>query len=182
MKTRNLTNSYLNGIIQSTNFSRKVPASSDNNAMHRSRVLRGFWWSVFAGICFANYNPRFARNLTRVPRLGDRGRSAIGLHVALGSRLACPVALGSRPGCTWPMIGCTWPMIGCTWPMIGCTWPMFGCAWSMFGCARPVPGFARIVARLRSVRFLIAESSKLNAFMPAFSLPSRKWPFRKNRA
>ena len=42
--------------------------------MHRSRVLRGFWLSVFAGICFANCNPHFARKFTRVPRLGDRGR------------------------------------------------------------------------------------------------------------
>ena len=42
--------------------------------MHRSRVLRGIWLSVFAGICFANCNPRFDRNLTRAPRLGDRGR------------------------------------------------------------------------------------------------------------
>ena len=47
---------------------------SPNKSMHRSRVLRGFWWSVFAGICFANCNPRFDRDLTRVPRLGDRGR------------------------------------------------------------------------------------------------------------
>ena len=42
--------------------------------MHRSRVLRGIWLSGFAGICFANCNPRFARNLTFAPRLGDRGR------------------------------------------------------------------------------------------------------------
>ena len=47
---------------------------SDNNAMHLSRVLRGIWLSGFAGICFANCNPRFARNLTFAPRLGDRGR------------------------------------------------------------------------------------------------------------
>ena len=53
--------------------------------MHRSRVLRGFGWSVFAGICFANSNPRFDLKLTRVPRLGDRGRYVaytIGFNVA----------------------------------------------------------------------------------------------------
>ena len=100
--------------------------------MHRSRVLRGFWWSVFAGICFANCNPRFDLKLTRVPRLGDRGRSAIGLHGALGSRLGCA---WPRLGCAWPRLGFAWSMIGCAWSRLGCAWSMIGCAWSTLGCA-----------------------------------------------
>ena len=60
----------------------------DNDAMHRSRVLRGFWWSVFAGICFANCNPRFDQDLTRVPRLGDRG--------AFGDWASCRARIQTR--------------------------------------------------------------------------------------
>ena len=108
----------------------------------------------------------FAARINAFSRPGYRKRSAIGLHVALGS----------RHGCTWSKLGCACSRLGCACSRLGCAWSRLGCAWS-----RPValgPGLvalgpgsialgpclvSRALIRLRSVRILMGRPGELNA-------------------